>query len=100
VTVNRERPRRRSRKEILELLSNYLELQYIVPGEAKNLVQSVRNWRQRCGGMSVGAIEAGVATIALNRPEVRNAIDDEMRAQFNGIVERGVGRARRRIDCL
>jgi enoyl-CoA hydratase/carnithine racemase len=25
-------------------------------------------------------IDAGVATIALNRPEVRNAIDDEMRA--------------------
>jgi hypothetical protein len=25
-----------------------------LPGEAKNLVQSVKNWRQRCGGMSVG----------------------------------------------
>jgi enoyl-CoA hydratase/carnithine racemase len=33
-------------------------------------------------------IDAGVATIALNRPEVRNAIDDEMRAQFNAAVER------------
>src|SRR5215813_15045282 len=33
-------------------------------------------------------IEAGVATLALNRPEVRNAIDDEMRAQFNAAVER------------
>lgn len=33
-------------------------------------------------------IEASVATIMLNRPEVRNAIDDEMRAQFNAIIER------------
>src|SRR6185369_13632755 len=33
-------------------------------------------------------IDSGVATIALNRPEVRNAIDDEMRAQFNAVVER------------
>ena len=33
-------------------------------------------------------IEASVATIALNRPEVRNAIDDEMRSQFNAVIER------------
>jgi enoyl-CoA hydratase/carnithine racemase len=33
-------------------------------------------------------IDAGVATIALNRPEVRNAIDDEMRTQLNAVVER------------
>src|SRR3979490_1457757 len=33
-------------------------------------------------------IEATVATIALNRPEVRNAIDDEMRSQFNAAIER------------
>ena len=34
------------------------------------------------------AVEASVATITLNRPEVRNAIDDEMRAQFNTVIER------------
>ena len=33
-------------------------------------------------------IEASVATVALNRPEVRNAIDDEMRSQFNAVIER------------
>jgi enoyl-CoA hydratase/carnithine racemase len=33
-------------------------------------------------------IDGSVATIALNRPEVRNAIDDETRAQFNAAVER------------
>ena len=33
-------------------------------------------------------IEASVATVALNRPEVRNAIDDELRSQFNAAIER------------
>jgi enoyl-CoA hydratase/carnithine racemase len=33
-------------------------------------------------------IESSVATIALNRPQVRNAIDDEMRAAFNAAIER------------
>lgn len=37
------------------------------------------------------AIQDGVATVALNRPEVRNAIDDATRAELIGVLEQVAG---------
>ena len=33
-------------------------------------------------------IEAGIAIVALNRPKVRNAINDEMRIELIGVLDR------------